>query len=122
MVPEVGTAIGAGIANTLSGCPITQPSVNAIGFGASFLSPALAPLSTQETRVLMSAADKLRSFENLPCAGSANHGGIFLLTTTCLMALAHGRVLSYVMNDIGPGSPGRWQPWQLFSRTGRTSL
>jgi hypothetical protein len=40
--------------------------VNAIGFGASLGSPAFAPSSTQETSVLMSAADKLRSFENLP--------------------------------------------------------
>src|ERR1035437_6577089 len=114
MVPEVGTLNAVGISKTLSGCPMTQPSVNATGAGASFGLPALAPPSTQETSVAMSAADKLRSLENLPCAGSANQGGIFLLATTCLMALAQGRVPSYVMNDIGPGSPGGWTPGQFF--------
>ena len=114
--------IAVGISMILSGCAMAHPSVKATGFGASLGLPALAPPSTQETSVLISPSDKLRSFENLPCAGSANHGGIFLLETTSLMAFAHGRVLSYDMKDIGPGSPGLWQPWQLFSRTGRTSL
>src|ERR1700751_5999128 len=106
MTPEVGMLIGVGISMILSVCPMSQPSVKATCFGASFGLPALAPPSTQVTRVETSAADRLRSLENLPCAGSANHGGIFLLETSSLMALAHGRVLSYDMKDIGPGSPG----------------
>src|SRR4051812_21876222 len=45
-----------------------------------------------------------------------------LVATASRIAFAHGRVEEYVKNDIGATSPGRWQPWQCFCSTGRTSL
>ena len=58
------------------------------------------------------SATKARSFENLPKCGSANHGGIFFVTTADLMALDQGRTCcirqeahwSYFRRD--DGSPG----------------
>src|SRR5258708_6848851 len=38
------------------------------------------------------------------------------------MALAHGRACSYLSSENGAASPGRWHPWQFFSRTDATSL
>src|SRR5690348_16564847 len=38
------------------------------------------------------------------------------------MALAQGRACSYVSSENGAASPGRWHPWQLFCKTGATSL
>src|ERR1700691_1344741 len=114
MVPFSGTWNAVGIANTTSGFPMFQPSTKLIGLGASLGFPAVAPVSTHEIRVFISAADSVRSFSKWPYLGSANHGGIFLLATAVLIAFAHGRVPSYVRNDIGPASPGRWQFWQFF--------
>src|SRR6476619_2037415 len=114
MVPDAGISKATGISRIMSGLPIDQPSTNLTGAGASLALPAGAPASTQDTRVLTSPADMVRSLENLPCCGSAYHGGIFFVATAVLMALAQGRVVSYDKNDIGPASPGRWQFWQFF--------
>src|SRR5947207_12086248 len=99
-----------------------QPSTNRAGFGARFGSPSGAPLLAQETSVSMSDAESERSLENLPKCGSAYHGGIRLRITASRIAFAHGRASRYVSRDIGAASPGRWQPWQFFSRIGATSL
>ena len=49
------------------------------------------------------------SLENLPKWGSANHGGILRISTASRMALAQGRVCSYVIRENGAASPERWQ-------------
>src|SRR5579863_6623468 len=95
--------------STTSGFPIRHPSTQSICLGASLEFPAGAPASTQLFKTSTSDCVKVRSLENLPKCGSANHGGIFFVSIACLMAFAHGRVSSYVMNDIGAASPGRWQ-------------
>jgi hypothetical protein len=78
-------------------------------------------LSAQETKVVMSAWLSRRSLAKWPYCGSANHGGIFWLTTATLIAFAQGRASLYVRSDIGATSPGRWQPWQFFCKMGSTS-
>lgn len=44
------------------------------------------------TNLAMSPAVRVFSFAKCPKAGSANHGGIFLVATASLIALAQGRV------------------------------
>src|SRR5690348_9734552 len=105
----------------MSGFGIAQPSVNWTGLGASFGSPAGAPASTHATSVCFADSGSVRSFAQVPVCGSANHGGIFLVRTAVFIAFAHGRVESYVRNDIGAASPGRWHSWHLFCKMGRTS-
>src|SRR5580658_930224 len=119
MVPVAFTWNGLGISIIMSGL-ICQPSGNVSGGGASLASPSGAPLFAQVTSVSTSAGLSVRSLAKWPY--SANHGGIFLVTTATFMALAHGRASWYVISDIGATSPGRWQPWQFFCRMGRTSL
>ena len=92
-----------------------------VRIGGSLGSPSGAPASTQALIFSTSASDSRRSFAKWPYFGSANHGGIFLVATALLMALARG-VLSYVRNEDGPISPGRWQLSEFFSRIGNTSL
>src|ERR1700691_835123 len=108
MVPRAGTLYGLGISITTSGL-IFHPSRHSMGGGMSFTSPSGAPASTHATKVLTSASLSLRSFAKCPKRGSANHGGIFFVSTASRIAFAHGRVLWYVRNDDGPISPGRWQ-------------
>jgi len=99
-----------------------QPSGHFIGAGLSLAEPSGAPAYTHATIFCKFRSLNRRSFAKWPYLGSANHGGIFLEATAAFIALAQGRVLSYVRNDMGPISPGRWQPWQFFCRIGRTSL
>src|SRR5687768_15881774 len=91
-VPFAGTVYG-GSSMTMSGL-ICQPSGQVAGGGASAGLPDCAPSSTHLLSVSISPAVRLRSFENVPCCGSANHGGIFFVCTAVLIARAHGRVLS----------------------------
>src|SRR3712207_6803078 len=107
MVPSAGTLNGSVIVNTASGVPIVQPSAYRGGFGMSLSSPFGAPASTHAAMVSMSFCDRLGSFLNFPCAGSADHGGISRFTTRCLIARAHGRTSSYVISDIGADIAGR---------------
>jgi hypothetical protein len=60
-----------------------------------------------------SVALRLRSFANLPCFGSACHGGIVPSPTSSRIALAHFRASAYDSRDIGAISPGRWQVAQF---------
>src|ERR1019366_10175695 len=99
-----------------------QPSLNFTGAGASFGLPSGAPLSAHAERVAISFALRRRSLRKWPTLESANHGGIFCVTTAALMAFAQGRESVYVRRDIGAISPGRWQVWQFCCRIGRTSL
>ena len=104
----------AGIRNagplTITSGLICHPSAgHSIGAGASFGSPAGAPLSAHFTIVSMSACFRDRSLANLPYSGSANQGGICRDETLTFMLLAHGRASSYVRSDIGAMLPGRWQ-------------
>ena len=98
MVPRAGTLYGLGISITTSGL-MFHPSRHSMGGGMSFGSPSGAPASTHATSVLTSASVSLRSFAKWPNRGSANHGGIFFVSTASLIDLAHGRVLSYVRSD-----------------------
>src|SRR5437870_5127882 len=59
--------------------------------GASFTLPSGAPLSTQATRVLISASLRLLVLVKCPTLGSANQGGIFPVSTADFIALAQGR-------------------------------
>src|SRR5437773_10342634 len=54
----------------------------------------------------------------MPMFFSRNHGGISRSEVFSLMLLAQGRASWYVINDIGPIDPGRWQPWQERCRIG----
>src|ERR1017187_5039727 len=107
MVPVAGSWKAFGISITTSGL-IFQPSWKVLGAALSLASPSGAPLSTHATRVWICASLSLRSLAKWPILGSANHGGIFWLTTAALMALAHGRASVQVRSDIGAISPGRW--------------
>ena len=72
---------------------ICQPSgAHSIAGGASFASPCGAPASTHFVMVSICACDSERSLAQVPCAGSANHGGICRDATLALMLRAHGRV------------------------------
>jgi hypothetical protein len=93
-VPFGGTATSVGISTTRSGFGMFHPSIHRTGAGRSFASPSGAPASAHAASVFTSAWLRLRSFEKCPYCGSANHGGIFLLNTAALIALAHGRVPS----------------------------
>src|SRR5687768_9703022 len=64
----------------------------------------------------------MRALANVPCAGSACHGGMVPSATRAPTARAHGRTSLYVISDIGAISPGRWQLVQLANRIGATSL
>src|ERR1700721_2896788 len=101
---------------------IFQPSRKATAAGLSLAAPSGAPLFAQAVRVAISASERWRSLVKCPYLGSANQGGIFLLRTATLMALAQGRVPSYVRNGMGPISPGRWHTWHSRCRMGKTSL
>ncbi|PYR24518.1 MAG: hypothetical protein DMF92_22525 [Acidobacteria bacterium] len=80
---------------TITSGLICQPSAgHAMGAGASFGSPAGAPLSAHFTIVSMSACFSDRSFAKLPYCGSANQGGICRDATLTFMLLAHGRASS----------------------------
>src|SRR4029079_5746814 len=92
-VPRAGIGKGFDILSTRSG-RMFQPSLNATGAGLSLASPSGAPLSAQTDSVAISALVKPFSLVKWPYLGSANQGGIFLLTTAALMALAQGRVPS----------------------------
>ncbi len=59
---------------------------------------------------------------NVPCGGSAPHGGIAPETTRCLIDLAHGRASSNVVSDIGANIVGRWHSTQLLLKIGATSF
>src|SRR5258708_3556158 len=110
------------MSSTRSGFGIFQPSAYSRGLGASFRSPSLAPPSTHATSVSISCLLSERSSAKCPYCGSANHGGIFLVTTSDLIALAHGRASLYEINENGAISPGRWHSWQWLCRMGATSL
>jgi hypothetical protein len=72
---------------------ICQPSgAHSSGAGASRTSPCGAPASTHCTMVSICVCDSVRSLAQVPCAGSANHGGICRDATLALMLRAHGRV------------------------------
>src|SRR5688500_13071401 len=71
--------------------------------------------------VSISRSLRRRSLRNVPCAGSACHGGIARVLTFCLMAPAQGRASPYDSNDIGATSPGRWQLAHLLNMIGATS-
>src|SRR5579872_4630548 len=92
-VPRAGILKGLGSWNTTSGL-MFQPSLKATGSGLSLASPSGAPLSAHAASVAISASLRCFSLVKCPYLGSANHGGIFLLTTAALMALAQGRVPS----------------------------
>ena len=91
--PFAGTLCGSGIEMITSGW-IRQPSAQSTGAGLSLASPSGAPMSAHAASVLMSSPSSRGSFRKSPYCGSANHGGIFLLTMASLIAFAHGRVLS----------------------------
>jgi hypothetical protein len=77
-----------------SGLPMLQPSLHSIGAGASCGLPSSAPPRTQPTSVSTSVGVSVRSLANVPCAGSANHGGICFCWTAARIAFAHGRACS----------------------------
>src|SRR5205809_1348128 len=93
-LPSRGNLEGFGIWRITSGLPIFHPSSNFTGLGASPGFPSGAPVSAQETKDLISSSERDRSFENLPCCGSAPHGGIFFCTTAVRIAFAQGRTCS----------------------------
>src|SRR5215471_18641440 len=105
--PFAGTLYGCGNEMMTSGW-IRQPFAHSMGAGLSFVSPSGAPLSAHDVSVFISFSDRRGSLRKSPYSGSANQGGMFLLTVASLIAFAQGRVLSYVRNDIGATSPGRW--------------
>src|SRR5204863_8492540 len=84
--------------------------------------PFRAPASNHAAMVSISPCDRRGSFLNVPCAGSAPHGGIARETTRCLMDRAHGLASSNVTSDIGANIVGRWHSTQLLYRIGATSL
>src|SRR5688572_8740421 len=91
MTPRAGTRY-SGNATSTSGL-ICQPfDGHAIGGGASLAAPSTAPPSAHRRIVSTSAGLSDRSLVKLPCAGSANQGGIDRSATFERMALAQGRV------------------------------
>src|SRR6185369_16235159 len=122
MAPLAGIVNSSSIVKIASGLPIVQPSTSCGAAGMSLSSPFGAPASTHFAIVSTSASDRRGSFLNVPCAGSAPHGGIVRAVTRCLMARAHGRASSKVINDIGANIVGRWHSTQLLYRIGATSL
>ena len=91
IVPSAGILYSTGISKTTSGLPICQPAANCGNAGISAGSPCRASPSTHFTMVSICAGVRLRSLLNVPCAGSANHGGISRAITFSRIARAHGR-------------------------------
>src|SRR5258708_3408751 len=106
MVLLAGSWTASGISITISGLSF-QPLRNSLGAGLSLASPSRAPLSAQAERILISSWLRRRSFAKWPYFGSANHGGIFCVSTAAFIALAHGRASEYVITDMGATSTGR---------------
>ena len=106
-MPVAGILYSSSIVKTASGLPIVQPSANRGASGRSLSSPFGAPPSTHAVMVSISLCDRRGSFLNVPCAGSAPHGGIARETTRCLMDRAHGLASSNVTSDIGANIVGR---------------
>src|SRR5262245_60346483 len=98
---------------TRSGLPKLHsfPSLNERAGGMSAGLPIGAPLSTQ--RAIFPISSSLSDVSSLnfwmPMFRSMNHGGISRTEVFRLIDRAHGRASSYVMSDIGPMPPGRWQ-------------
>src|SRR5690349_2367751 len=90
ITPVASTGYG-GRASETSGLTSQPPSGHLTGCGASFGSPAGAPLSTHATIVSISACFSERSLLKCPYCGLASHGGILLALTAFLIALAQGR-------------------------------
>src|SRR6266705_1982524 len=103
MVPLAGSWNGSGISITISGLSF-QPLRNTLGAGLSLESPSGAPLSAQVERILISSWLRRRSLAKCPYWGSANHGGIFCVSTAAFIALAQGRASEYVISDMGATS------------------
>src|SRR5262249_15547493 len=87
-----GTVYGTPF-KTRSGCAVHPFAGHWIAGGASFSSPAGAPLSAHLEMMPISLCCSEGSFEKWPTRGSADHGGILRLSTAAFIALAHGRVL-----------------------------
>src|ERR1700683_2911755 len=104
----------SGAPNCLASC---QASVfgHSLGAGMSLGSPWGAPASTQWAMAEIWLSLREISFWKswIPTVLSKCHGGIWRVSTLSLMALAHGRVSSYVTSDIGAISPLRWQFWHF---------
>src|SRR4051812_36151557 len=97
--PVLGTWYDAPLTTT-AGWIVHPSGLHATGFGASLISPSTAPPSTHFTIVSISSGLSERSFENSPCAGSANHGGISRFSTLSRIARAHGRASEYWRRGI----------------------
>ena len=73
-------------------CRWSIPPQTAAGAGASLALPSGAAGSTQATKSSISGAStQTFVFVKWPTPGSANQGGIFLVSTAALIALAQGR-------------------------------
>ena len=87
---------GSGIFTTKSGVPSDQPSLassaHCCAGGASAVSPAGAPASTQRTIVSISLSVRPRSFSKTCFGADANQGGISRVSTLRAMERAQGRV------------------------------
>ena len=90
-IPRAGTGYGGQIECDI-GLICQPPAGHSIGGGATAGSPSGAPRSTHAAIVAISDSLSDRSLLKWPYCGSANHGGIALVTTACLIAFAHGRV------------------------------
>ena len=71
--------------------------------------PRGAPASIHRTIVSICSSLSDMSFLKcwMPNDLSRCHGGMVRVSTRCLIALAHGRVSSYVMRDMGAIDPLR---------------
>src|SRR5262245_36659122 len=89
-------------------------SSNVRAGGRSAALPIGEPESTHLMTFATCSSVNEMSFLNfwMPTFLSMPHGGISRFETRRLIALAHGRASSYVINDIGATDPGRWQFWQ----------
>src|SRR5262245_57812354 len=106
----------------VSGLPMFHPVSNLGAGGKSLESPSGAPESAHAVMVASSSSLNRRSLLNLPCAGSASHGGIFLVSTAAFIAFAHGRTSLNEVNAIGAASPARWHSTQRLLRIFATSF
>jgi type IV pilus assembly protein PilB len=68
--------------------------------------PYGAPPSAHSASRLISSCGIETSFTNEPNPFAAGHGGIFLCSTSSLIATAHGRASAYVRNENGATPPG----------------
>jgi hypothetical protein len=91
--PAAGISI-AGSVMMKSGSPNCHPSVSTGGLGSSAGLPRGAPASTHFTIVSICGWLRRASLANVPCAGSANHGGICRFETFSLIDRAQGRTSS----------------------------